>query len=183
MILICLWSRFRLRYSRQKRNLPIHILYLGVSHPFTQVYEMVDWKTLLLKVPFFIMPSCAQTKKQNHTGETKSWSPAGSPIYSSKEINSRFQAGGPVYISTEENNRLPVGGPAYNLRKGDIQPLAALSTYFQERESLLLAIRNTSCYTFPIHHSISSNHLSLTVWGTKGRAKQSTTTPARQFRA
>jgi hypothetical protein len=99
------------------------------------------------------MPSFAQTKKRNHTGETKSLSPAGGPIYSSKETNSRFQAGGPVYISTEENSRLPAGGPAYILRKGDIQPLAALSTYFQKtvsspryQDHLLLHFSNSSFY-------------------------------------
>jgi hypothetical protein len=49
---------------------------------------MTDWKKLLLKMLFLILPSCVQTKKRNHTGETKSWSPAGGPIYSSTETNS-----------------------------------------------------------------------------------------------
>jgi len=70
-------------------------MYLRVSYSFTQVYEMADWKTLLLKMPF-LMPSCVQTKKRNHAGETKSWPPAVGPIYSSTETNSRFQAGGPA---------------------------------------------------------------------------------------
>jgi hypothetical protein len=70
-------------------------------------------------MPFLITISCAQAKKRNHTGETKSWSPAGGPIYSSNETNSRFQTGGPVYISTEENIRSPAGGPVCGLREGD----------------------------------------------------------------
>jgi len=101
-ILICLWSRVCLRYSRQQRNLPHYIVYLRLSHSFTHVNEMADWKTLLLKIPFLMTHSCAQAKKRNHTGETKSCSRAGGPIYSSTETNSRFQAGGPVYISKEE---------------------------------------------------------------------------------
>ena len=177
MILICLGSRFRLRYSRQKRNLPLYIVYLGASYPFTQVYEMADWKTLLLKIPFLIMPSCAQAKKLNHAGETKIWSPAGGPIYSSRETNSRFQAGGPVYISTEENSRLPAGGPVYisteensrlpaggpvyTLRKGDIQPLAALPTH-GSRESLFSSLSEqlpVTLFQFIIVHPPTICHL------------------------
>ena len=30
-----------------------------------------------------------------------------------------------------------------------------------DRKTVLPAMDTTSCYTFPIHHSISSNHLSL----------------------
>jgi len=110
-------------FSTTTKKLPLCTVYLIVSHPFTQVYEMADWKT------FLIIHSCAQAKKRNHTGETKSWSPAGGPIYSSKGTNSRFQAGGPLCISKEENIRLKAGGSVCSLREGDIQPLATLPTY------------------------------------------------------
>jgi hypothetical protein len=154
MILICLWPRFRLRCSREQRNLPLYTVYLRVTHPFTQLYEMVDWKTLLLSTPFLSMPHTSVSRQRsgitlenqivfhwlevllvfNSSTEAKIRFPAGSPIYISTEADSSFPPGGPVCSSRAANIRLPAGGPVCSSREANSRlPAAGLCTD-QERQ-------------------------------------------------